>query len=343
MHLDNIVRQELRISDHHAARVRLRGFTLVELLVVIAIIGILVALLLPAIQAAREAARRMSCSNNLKQIGIALHNYHDTYGSFPPGAVHPIGITSKSWSIHARLLAFLEEENLQDLVDWSLPYSAQGAVTQTRVATYLCPSDPGDRERPDGSITHYPLSYGVNMGTWFVFNPNNQAGGNGLVYPNSRTSFRDVVDGTSNTLAFAEVKTWNPYLRDGANPGSTGAPIPDRTAVSALGGNFKSNSGHTEWVDGRVHQTGFTGTFAPNTQVPHSVSGKVYDVDFNSSREGKTANQLTYATVTSRSYHPGGAQVVLTDGSARFVSQDIELATWQALTTRRGGEVVEDF
>ena len=157
-------------------------FTLIELLVVIAIIGILVALLLPAIQAAREAGRRASCSNNLRQIGVALHNYHDTHGSFPPGAIHPTGVTSKSWSIHARLLAFLEEENLQDLIDWSAPYSAQGEVTRTRIDAYICPSDPGDRERPDGSITHYPLTYGVNMGTWFVFNPNNQTGGDGLVY-----------------------------------------------------------------------------------------------------------------------------------------------------------------
>lgn len=320
-----------------------RGFTLVELLVVIAIIGILVALLLPAVQAAREAARRMSCSNNLKQIGLALHNYHDTSGSFPPGAIHPRGVTSKSWSIHARLLPFLEQENLQDLVDWSLPYSAQGEVTQTRVETYFCPSDPGDRERPDGAITHYPLTYGVNMGTWFVFNPNSQSGGNGLVYPNSKTRFRDVIDGTSTTLAFAEVKAWSPYLRDGGNPGISYAPIPAADSVSSLGGNFKVDSGHTEWVDGRVHQTGFTGTFTPNTLVTHSTGSDTYDVDFNSSREGDTTNQLTYGAVTSRSYHPGGVQVALTDGSARFVSEDIDITTWRALTTRAGSEVVGDY
>jgi prepilin-type N-terminal cleavage/methylation domain-containing protein len=325
------------------AKRAIRGFTLVELLVVIAIIGILVALLLPAIQAAREAARRMSCSNNLKQIGMALHNYHDTYGSFPPGAIHPRGVTSKSWSIHARLLPFLEQENLQDLVDWSLPYGSQGEVTQTRIATFFCPSDPGDRERPDGAITHYPLTYGVNMGTWFVFNPNNQSGGNGLVYPNSKTSFRDVIDGTSTTLAFAEVKAWTPYLRDGGTPGASNAAMPTIDSVSALGGNFKTNSGHTEWVDGRVHQTGFTGTFVPNTPVPHAVGGEIYDVDFNSSREGNTTNQITYGAVTSRSYHPGGVQVALTDGSARFVSEDIDIATWHALTTRAGGEVVEKY
>lgn len=341
-HIEGLGTESRRTIDR-SRNSRHVGFTLVELLVVIAIIGILVALLLPAVQAAREAARRMSCSNNLRQIGVALHNYHDTYGAFPPGAIHPAGVTSKSWSIHARLLAFLEEENLQDLVDWTLPYSAQGEITRTRVATYLCPSEINDRARPDGNITHYPLTYGANMGTWFVFNPNNQTGGDGLVYPNSKTSFRDVLDGASNTLAFAEVKAWTPYLRDGANPGASGNPAPAANAVSGLGGNFKSNSGHTEWVDGRVHQTGFTGTFPPNTEVPHSAGGALYDVDFNSSREGKTTNRLTYAAVTSRSYHPGGAQVVLTDGSARFVSEDIELTTWRALTTRAGGEVVADY
>ncbi len=321
----------------------IRGFTLVELLVVIAIIGILVALLLPAIQAAREAARRMSCSNNLKQIGVALHNYHDTWGAFPPGAIHPRGVTSKSWSIHARLLSFIEAENLQDLVDWSLPYDVQGEVTRTRVATYMCPSDPGDRERPDGAITHYPLSYGVNMGTWFLFNPNDQSGGDGLVYPNSRTAFRDVLDGTSTTLAFAEVKAWTPYLRDGGTPNTSSASIPAANGISGLGGNFKPDSGHTEWVDGRVHQTGFTGTFTPNRLVPHTTGSEVFDVDFNSSREGKTTDQLTYGAVTSRSYHPGGVQVALVDGSARFVSGDIDIATWRALTTRAGGEVVEKY
>jgi prepilin-type N-terminal cleavage/methylation domain-containing protein/prepilin-type processing-associated H-X9-DG protein len=320
-----------------------RGFTLVELLVVIAIIGILVALLLPAVQAAREAARRMSCGNNLKQIGLALHNYHDTFGSFPPGAIHPGGMTSDSWSIHARLLPFLEQENLQDLIDWQLPYGAQGEVTQTRVDTYLCPSDPGDRERPDGAIAHYPVTYGANMGTWFIFDPNSQSGGDGLVYPNSRTGLRDVLDGTSTTLAFAEVKAWNPYLRDGGNPGASNAPLPAADGITGLGGNFKPNSGHTEWVDGRVHQTGFTGTFTPNALVPHTTAGEAYDVDFNSSREGKTANQLTYAAVTSRSYHPGGVQVALADGSARFVSEDIQLTTWRALITRAGGDVVADY
>jgi prepilin-type N-terminal cleavage/methylation domain-containing protein/prepilin-type processing-associated H-X9-DG protein len=321
------------------------GFTLVELLVVIAIIGLLIALLLPAVQAAREAARRMSCSNHLKQIGLALHNYHDTYKRFPPTVTLPAGVVPfDSWSVHARLLSFLEQQSLEDIIDWKLHYKSQPAVTKMRVATYLCPSEINDKERPGGSLTHYPLNYGVNLGTWFVYDPNTGQGGNGLVHPNSTTSFADIIDGTSNTLAFAEVKAWNPYRRDGGNPNAPSAPIPSTPAdVISLGGDFKANSGHTEWVDGRAHQTGFTGTFVPNTQVAFSSDGTVRDIDFNSYREGKTATHLTYAVVTSRSYHPGGVNVILADGSARFVSETVELDTWRSLTTRDGGEVVGDY
>ena len=320
---------------------RSHGFTLVELLVVIAVIGILVALLLPAVQAAREAARRMSCTNNLKQTCLALHNYHDTYKVFPPAGIYPKGATGDGWSIQARLLPFLEQANLQDLINWNLSYTAQPLVTKARVPTYLCPSEVNDHERPDGAITHYPLTYGVNVGTWFVYHPVSGQHGNGLTGPNGHTGMASLIDGTSNTLAFAEVKAWNPYLRDGGNPSAAGAPIPNTPAdVVAFGGDFKSNSGHTEWVDGRVHQSGVTGTFPPNTLVPHTDGGKVYDVDFNSRREGKTTDQITYAAVTSRSYHPGGVNVALADGSVRFVAETIEPLIWRGLSTREGGEVV---
>jgi prepilin-type N-terminal cleavage/methylation domain-containing protein/prepilin-type processing-associated H-X9-DG protein len=319
---------------------RRNAFTLVELLVVIAIIGILVALLLPAVQAAREAARRMSCGNNLKQIGLALHNYHDTYKVFPPSALLPTGVAADSFSPQARLLPFLEQENLQDLIDWNLSYASQPAVTRQRVATYLCPSEINDRERPSATRTDYPLNYGINLGTWFVYDPTTRQGGNGIAAPNGRVNFASVTDGTSNTLAFGEVKAWSPYLRDGGNPAGMGVPIPATpAAVVAFGGSFRADSGHTEWVDGRAHQTGFTGTFPPNMQFIFNSGGQDYDVDFNSSREGITTNQTTYAVVTSRSYHPGGAQVGLVDGSVRFASETVDLSVWRGYATRNGGEV----
>jgi prepilin-type N-terminal cleavage/methylation domain-containing protein/prepilin-type processing-associated H-X9-DG protein len=320
------------------------AFTLVELLVVIAIIGILMAILLPAVQAARNAARRLSCSNNLKQICLALHNYHDTFKRFPPSATISRGVAFNSWSAQARLLPFLEKTNLESAIDWNLDYRSQPLVPETRVATYICPSEINDSERQTSSLTHYPLNYGINLGTWFVYDPTAGRGGDGLVYPNSSTRMASVTDGTSNTLAFAEVKAYRPYLRDGGNPSGPNVPLPNTPAeVIAFGGDFKSNSGHTEWVDGRAHQTGFTGTFPPNTMVPFQKDGQIYDVDFTSSREGKTINRLTYAVVTSRSYHPGGVQVALADGSARFVTENVDVLVWRALATREGGEVTEDF
>lgn len=320
---------------------RRTAFTLVELLVVIAIIGILVGLLLPAVQAARGAARRMSCSNNLRQIGIALHNYHDSNRQFPPTSTLPTGAKFDPWSAQARLLPFLEAAQLEDLIDWKQVYQTQPAVARIRVPSYLCPSEIDDFERQSGDFVHYPLNYGVNVGTWFVYDPASRRGGNGISHPNSRIGIAAIRDGSSNTLAFAEVKAWNPYLRDGGDPSASNAPIPSvPEMMSSFGGSFKKNSGHTEWVDGRAHQTGFTATFSPNTLVPHTVDGRVYDIDFTSYREGKTVNQRTYAAVTARSYHPGGVHALWADGSARFVADSIEREVWQSLASRDGGEVV---
>lgn len=320
------------------------GFTLVELLVVIAIIGILVSLLLPAVQAARGAARRMSCSNNLKQIALALHNYHDTERAFPPSAAITRGMTFDPWSAQARLLPYLEQANLETLVSWELSYAAQPHVPKTRVAAYQCPSEIRDEARVTSTLTHYPLNYGINLGTWFIFDPTTNRGGKGLVFPNSRTDMASISDGTSNTLAFAEIKAYTPYLRDSGNPASPNVPIPSSPAeVLAYGGNFKSNSGHTEWVDGRAHQTGFTGTFPPNTMLPFASGGETFDVDFNSSREGKTLDKRTYAVVTSRSYHVGGVQAAYADGSVRFIADETDVDIWRAMSTRDRAEIIRNY
>ena len=216
-------------------------------------------------------------------------------------------------------------------------------MTQTRVAIYLCPSDINDMPRPDGALTHYPVSYGANNGTWMVWNPVTGAGGDGMFYPNSGLQQRDVKDGTSNTLAFSEVKAFTPYLRDGGPPATGAIPPASRFDISGFGGDFKSNSGHTEWVDARVHQTGFTTTFVPNTVVPYETGGTTYDIDFTSSREGQTTTQITYAAVTSRSHHIGIVHVLLMDGSVRSVSSNIDLRTWRALGTRAANDTPGEF
>ena len=157
--------------------VKKTGFTLVELLVVIAIIGILVGLLLPAVQAARESARRTQCSNNLRQLGLALHNYMDVGGKLPPMCILKVGQLSDTFSVHARILPYLEQSNLQNLIDWRLPWSLQPNVCKTRVPTFICPSEIQDTPAVQATMTHYPVNYGANSGTWFQWDPVTNAHG----------------------------------------------------------------------------------------------------------------------------------------------------------------------
>lgn len=329
------------------------AFTLVELLVVIAIIGILIGLLLPAVQAAREAARRMSCTNNLKQIGLALHNYESAMKTFPPSTVSIGGSASQPWSAQAFLLPYLEGGNIHSRIDYNVGYHngtnkanfLPNGVATLRVPVYLCPSEPNDRARLDanGIPEHFPINYSLNVGSYLIFNPSNQVDSGAAFGPNRRNAASGFIDGLSNTLGLSEVKAFTPRFHD--HVGMPSAPPADSTLVSSgyTGGAWSINSGHTEWVCGRAIHTGFTTTFAPNTKVLHTVSGVVYDINVTSSREGRNQSDPTYGIITSRSYHPGLVNAVLMDGSVRGVASSIELATWRALGTRAGSEVIGEF
>ena len=336
----------------------LSGFTLVELLVVIAIIGVLIALLLPAVQAAREAARRISCSNNIRQLGLAMLNYESAHKKFPPQMM--LESEQYRWSALARILPYVEQSTLGSRIDFSVDYhliglsgqiysdksaalnSGEPLLKSVRVPTLMCPSETRDEVRVDGATgteRDYPTNYGVNCGVWKVYDPNDRTGGSGAFFPDSVLGPKSFADGMSNTLMLAEVKAWQPYSRDSGS--APPAPPADSNTICNLGGSgskkYDPPTGHTEWIDGRTHQSGFTATFTPNTAAPCDT----YDVDFNSSRIGVSDTTVTNAAVTSRSYHSGGVvNVARMDGSVDTVSGDIDLLVWRALATRNGEEVV---
>ena len=252
------------------------AFTLVELLVVIAIIGVLIALLLPAVQAAREAARRMSCANNIRQLALAMHNYESSRTKFPPGLM--IGKGQYRWAAVPRALPYLEQAGLAGRLDVSVDYhligisgtiyadksaalsSGEPLLKSTRIDMLICPSEIRDEVRIDsstGTPRDYPTNYGVNYGIWKVHDPADPDGGVGAFTGNEGFGTRNFSDGLSNTLMLSEVKAWQPYFRDAG-----GAPqLPATADDLPRDGSFKSETGHTEWVDGRVHQSGFTATF----------------------------------------------------------------------------------
>ncbi len=318
-----------------------RGFTLIELLVVIAIIAILIALLLPAVQQAREAARRTQCRNNLKQIGLALHNYLDAFTRFPPVSVLPSGRTFEPYSAHVRLLPYIEQANLAGLIDWNVSseFTSNPTAAKTRVAIYMCPSEINDRARTTPTMIHYPLNYAFNEGTWFIYDPVTGNVGDGVFHPNRAFKAADLADGMSNTLGVAEVKAYQPNMWDTNNPATLGvAPPANPAAASAFyGGTFDSN-GHTEWVEGDVHESGVTTTFTPNANVPYTNAGITYSIDITSMRDGESTTAPTYAAITSRSFHTGLVNGLMMDGSVRTISSNIDLGIWRAVGTRAGGE-----
>ena len=307
---------------HLSKRSSRQGFTLIELLVVIAIIAVLIALLLPAVQQAREAARRTQCKNNLKQIGLAMHNYHDTYNTLPIGA---LGCCEGSWQV--RILPFMELGNLYDRYDFSESYgdtahSINHEVTEQRIAAYTCPSDTPSTY--NGLTKHnYAVNFGAtgarqqpSLGT----SPNIvEFKGAPFTWDRSESysnqvcfRFGDIPDGLSNTLMVAEVQQGiNDDLR-----------------------------GFGWWSWGSQ----FTTYLAPNSPTPDAMQTANYcDSMPEQNLPCVVATTSNPINVAARSRHTGGVQAVLCDGSVTFISENINLATWRALSSSRGGEVVGEF
>ncbi|MFO0842201.1 MAG: DUF1559 domain-containing protein [Gemmataceae bacterium] len=337
------------------ARTDRPAFTLIELLVVIAIIAILVGLLLPAVQKVREAAARIKCANNLKQLGLALHSYMDTHQGLPANGDYAYSggvVTLNAWSGMARILPHVEQENLFRAINFAAHYNTQPGVSSKRVGTLLCPSEVNDKGQgtdPTYGNKHWPLNYALNCGTWAVLTAK-AAGmqpGDGAFGPTRTSRPGDFTDGMSNTLAMSEVKAFTNRVAGASNAATFSPPLappatPAALVALPLGSLNLASYTHVEWVDGKVHETGFTTVFPPNTRVTYPSGGVDYDVDVVLATESSAGD--TYAAVTSRSYHPAGVNALLMDGSVRFVTNGVSQVTWRALGTRAGGEVIgSDF
>jgi prepilin-type N-terminal cleavage/methylation domain-containing protein len=317
------------------------AFTLVELLVVIAIIGILVGLLLPAVQAAREAARRMQCSNNLKQLGLSIHNYESSFKRLPSGNLGSANFTT-GLSVHARVLPYIEQANLYQLVDYNVAHNhvANDAARLQSVPTFICPSDSYTGLATSlGGVNSYYANSGTNIlagsPPTLTSDPNyGMPACNGLFYRESAIKFGEVSDGLSNTFAFAEkiagdgsnsiATPVSDTFRPGTNPANADEALRDCMAINPLDISKQGVSiVGAPWIQAYHSTTLYYHVLPPNTRSCMFPPGRI--------------------ATTAGSRHTGGVNACVADGSVRFVSSNLELPVWRALGTRSGGETVSEF
>jgi prepilin-type N-terminal cleavage/methylation domain-containing protein/prepilin-type processing-associated H-X9-DG protein len=324
---------------------RRRGFTLIELLVVIAIIAVLIALLLPAVQAAREAARRSQCVNNLKQLGLAMHNYQSVQNSFPIGRMgryfsyqldsNGYNNSRRSWAF--MILPYIEQSTLSNAINFSLSFYTFDQTTAYRatINTFDCPTDPGN------TVQEIDATYGVRTKGNYVVNwgnlhydqdqspsatnttqPNPYTGPLGTVQyiaapftANKANGVQSMTDGTSNTLLMAEVV--NPF-----NMGS----------VSDHRGDIYNDDRNCAM---------FMAYTPPNSTIPDQLPAGAGTYCAYPQGQNPPCNSNSPGFNAARSFHPGGVNASLADGSVRFFKNSINVNTWRALSTMQGGEVID--
>jgi prepilin-type N-terminal cleavage/methylation domain-containing protein/prepilin-type processing-associated H-X9-DG protein len=336
-----------------------RAFTLIELLVVIAIIATLVGLLLPAVQKAREVANRISCQNNLKQLGLGMHNYHDSEAHLPP-AIQPHTSTDFpglpayfwSWGVLAELTPYLEQTNVYNTMNLKYPLYIIDSTgnfvisppnkfaAETTVKLFLCPSDKQQAVSSGYGVEDFgPTNYAACTGTGL--NGGSPYATDGIFYANSKTRLTDILDGTSNTIMMSES-----ILGDGTEsavgppPGDPRTvyaflgtpPLSDSACESAYLWNFENRRGF-QWVSGEYRCTSYNHYYPPNASQ--------YDCHTYSLDPSILYTSLGWRAARSR--HPGGVNAVLGDGSVHFVTDSIDQVTWRALSTRAGGEIIGPY
>ncbi|MDR3633513.1 MAG: DUF1559 domain-containing protein [Isosphaeraceae bacterium] len=334
-----------------------RGFTLIELLVVIAIIAVLIALLLPAVQAAREAARRAQCVNNLKQIGLGLHNYHQSANKFPLGSSYTHGATWNNWSAHGLMLAYIEQTAIYSAINFSLegPGEATGAnatAYNTKINAFLCPSDSNAGESGRGGSPNIN-SYNGCFGTTTYVNADfvNPGDTTGCFAWRIAYGINGITDGTSNTIIFSEaiVSPSNANAVRGQlimNSGdNTGDQVFDVNTIPIATVNSGLQTCNTAFVASNISNThghywavGHSGATLFNTVVP--PNSKLYP--WGGCRKDCSAScdaaDMIYSNASS--YHSGGVNCCMADGSVKFVKDSVAMSVWWALGTRANGEVV---
>ncbi len=346
---------------------RRTAFTLIELLVVIAIIAVLIALLLPAVQQAREAARRSDCKNKLKQLGLAMANYHDTYNLFPKMFVqNQASDTWRSYSTHVMILPFIEQKPLSDKIQQfvnanymtndnggnsAAPQVVSGTQTldQTSLPAFLCPSD---TQQTGQAYTNYVSNLGAGKG---MSDDGWSAGDeNGITCAITWTNFAGITDGTSNTLMWSEIVTainGNTSAGNGG-PSDLGRPRQGAGFLSSYPNSFPNftyanyqaakaaaqaittidgNAPGFRWFRGQPNRTAFNTLDTPNSKAPTTSS------------HCNGCNTDGAGLWTARSQHSGGVNVQLSDGSGRFISDNIDWTVYNRLGSRKDGQPVGDF